>query len=47
MILILLVLLGGGAPKEAALGAGVVALGLPVYLLLFRNRRLVEGRTTQ
>ena len=28
-------------------GVGVVALGLPVYLFLFRNKRLVEGRTMQ
>ena len=29
------------------LGVAVVALGLPVYLFVFRNKRLVERRTTQ
>ncbi|HEV8431417.1 MAG TPA: amino acid permease [Pyrinomonadaceae bacterium] len=47
MLLGLLVLLAGGNPKQAFLGVGVVALGLPVYLFLFRNNRLVERRTTE
>jgi APA family basic amino acid/polyamine antiporter len=38
MIVFTLVLLGGNNPKQALLGAGVVALGLPVYLLVFRNK---------
>lgn len=38
MLAIMLVLLGAGRPKEAFLGVGVVSLGLPVYLFLFRNR---------
>jgi basic amino acid/polyamine antiporter, APA family len=40
MIVFLLVLLGGNNPKQAFLGVAVVALGLPVYLLVFRNKRL-------
>jgi APA family basic amino acid/polyamine antiporter len=40
MIVLLLVLLGGNNPKQAFLGVVVVALGLPVYLLVFRNKRL-------
>jgi APA family basic amino acid/polyamine antiporter len=47
MIVITLVLLGAQDPKHAFLGAAVVALGFPVYLFLFRNKRLVERRTTQ
>ena len=47
MIILLLVLLGGNNPKQAFLGVAVVALGLPVYLFVFRNKRLVERRTTQ
>lgn len=38
MIVFLLVLLGGNNPKQALLGVAVVALGLPVYLLVFRNK---------
>jgi basic amino acid/polyamine antiporter, APA family len=45
MILFLLFLLGGNNPMQAFLGVAVVALGLPVYLFLFRNKRLVERRT--
>ena len=47
MILFLLILLGSNKPAQAFLGVGVVALGLPVYLLLFRNKRLVERGSTQ
>jgi APA family basic amino acid/polyamine antiporter len=39
LIALLLVLLGGHNPREAILGVGVVALGLPVYYLLFRGHR--------
>lgn len=46
LIVSMLVLLGGNNPMQAFLGAAVVALGFPVYLLLFRNKRLVEGGTT-
>lgn len=45
-IAVLLVLMGRDKPKQALLGVGVVALGLPVYLFLFRNKQnkqLVEG----
>ena len=47
MLIGLLFLIAGDKPKQAFLGAGVVALGLPVYLFLFRNKRLVERRTTE
>lgn len=47
MILFLLILLGGSNPKQAFLGVAVVALGLPVYLFLFRNKRLVERGSMQ
>jgi APA family basic amino acid/polyamine antiporter len=40
LIALLLFLLGGHNPKQAILGVGVVALGLPVYYLLFRRRTL-------
>jgi hypothetical protein len=42
----MLLLIGGNNPTQAVLGVAVVALGLPVYLFLFRNKRLVERRTT-
>ena len=49
-IVLLLVLLGGNNPKQAFLGVAVVSLGLPVYLFLFRNKRLLrkveEGSTS-
>jgi APA family basic amino acid/polyamine antiporter len=41
----LLVLLLGDKPREALLGAGVVALGLPVYFVLFRGKRYPEATT--
>ena len=47
MLLGLLFLLASGNPKQAFLGVGVVALGVPVYLFLFRNKRLVERRITE
>lgn len=47
MIVLLLILLGSSNPTQAVLGVAVVALGLPVYLFLFRNKRLVERRTMQ
>jgi basic amino acid/polyamine antiporter, APA family len=40
LIALLLLLLAGNNPLQAFLGVGVVALGLPVYYLLFRNRDL-------
>jgi APA family basic amino acid/polyamine antiporter len=39
LILLMLFLLGGNKPKQALAGVIVVALGLPVYYLLFRGRR--------
>lgn len=37
LVAILLVLLAGSSPLQAALGVGVVALGIPVYHLAFRR----------
>lgn len=45
MTLVLLMLLAADKPKQAFLGAAVVAIGFPVYLFLFRDRRLVERRS--
>ncbi|MDX6442937.1 MAG: basic amino acid/polyamine antiporter, family [Blastocatellia bacterium] len=39
LIALLLFLLGGHNPKQAGLGVGIVALGLPVYYLFFRGPR--------
>ena len=39
LIGLLLFLLGGHNPLQAILGVGVVALGLPVYYLFFRDQR--------
>jgi hypothetical protein len=39
---LLLALLGGNNPKQAALGVAVVSLGLPFYLLVFRRKRSLE-----
>jgi APA family basic amino acid/polyamine antiporter len=38
LITLLLVLIGGSNPKQALLGVAVVSLGLPFYLLVFRQR---------
>ncbi|MFN2480208.1 MAG: hypothetical protein ABR554_01820 [Pyrinomonadaceae bacterium] len=38
LVALLLILLGGNNPRQALLGTGVVALGLPVYYLFFRGR---------
>jgi basic amino acid/polyamine antiporter, APA family len=49
LIVLLLVLLGGSNPKQALLGVAVVSLGWPVYLFLFRRKRLIkveEGTTS-
>jgi APA family basic amino acid/polyamine antiporter len=40
LVTILLILLGGNSPKQAVLGLGVVALGLPIYHLLFRKKKI-------
>jgi len=42
MLVFVLVLIGGNNPGQAIRGVAVVALGFPVYLFLFRNKRLVE-----
>ena len=47
MIVFTLFLLGAGHPRQAFRGVLVVALGYPVYLFLFRSKRLVERRTSQ
>jgi APA family basic amino acid/polyamine antiporter len=49
LIVLLLVLLGSNNPRQAFLGVGVVAMGLPVYYLLFRRKQLpdkIERGTT-
>lgn len=47
MIAMTLFLLAVDKPTPAFRGVLVVALGFPVYLFLFRTKRLVERRTTQ
>ena len=42
IIVTLLFLLASNNPKQAFLGVGVVLLGVPVYLLLFRKRPLMN-----
>jgi APA family basic amino acid/polyamine antiporter len=42
----LLVLLAGHNPLQAALGVGIVALGLPVYIVAFRRRKITEAEGT-
>jgi APA family basic amino acid/polyamine antiporter len=42
LLLVMLVLLFGDKPKHAIAGVAVVSLGYPVYLFIFRNKRLVE-----
>lgn len=43
LVAVLLVLLAGHNPLQAALGAGIVGLGLPVYFVAFRRRPLSKG----
>jgi len=47
MMALTLFLLAADKPTPAFRGVLVVALGFPVYLFLFRSKRLVERRTTQ
>ena len=47
MLIGLLFLLASNNPKQALLGVVVVALGFPVYVLMFRDKRVAEGRTTE
>ena len=42
LVAVLLFLLAGHSPLRAALGVGIVALGVPVYLLLFRRSITLE-----
>jgi len=42
LLLVMLVLIGGERPMQAFWGVAVVSLGYPVYLFLFRGKRLVE-----
>ncbi|MCI0336837.1 MAG: amino acid permease [Acidobacteria bacterium] len=41
LVTLLLILLAGNSPKQALLGIAVVALGAPIYHLLFNKRRLL------
>ena len=43
LVAVLLFLLAGHSPLRAALGVGIVALGVPVYLLLFRRSLTLES----
>ena len=43
LVAVLLILLAGNKPLQAALGAGIVGLGAPVYVLAFRRRLTPEG----
>jgi len=49
LTVLLLVLIGANNPTQALLGVVVVALGLPVYIFLFRHQRITrkieEGKT--
>jgi APA family basic amino acid/polyamine antiporter len=42
LLVVMLVLLAGDKPVHSFMGLAVVSLGLPVYLFLFRHKRLVE-----
>ncbi len=42
LVAVLLLLLAGHNPLQAALGVGIVALGVPVYLIAFRRRTTLE-----
>jgi APA family basic amino acid/polyamine antiporter len=46
LVAILLILLAGHNPLQAALGVAIVALGAPVYLVLFRGRLTRTGTPT-
>ncbi len=46
LIVVLLVLMGGSNPKQAALGVAVVLLGWPVYVFLFRRKSNEKMRTS-
>ncbi len=42
LVAVLLLLLAGHSPLQAALGVGIVALGVPVYLIAFRRPTTLE-----
>jgi len=42
LVTVLLFLLGSGNPRQSLLGVGIVALGAPVYYLLFRGRSFTK-----
>jgi hypothetical protein len=44
MLLVMLVLLGAGSPRQALFGAAVVAAGIPVYRLFVAPRRAPDAR---
>jgi APA family basic amino acid/polyamine antiporter len=46
LIVVLLILMGGSNPKQAALGVAVVLLGWPVYQFLFRRKSSEKMRTS-
>jgi APA family basic amino acid/polyamine antiporter len=46
LVAVLLILLAGHNPLQAALGAGIVGLGAPVYLVVVRRRLISEGDET-
>jgi APA family basic amino acid/polyamine antiporter len=43
LVAVLLILLAGHSPRQAALGTGVVGLGAPVYFLAIRRRLTHQG----
>lgn len=45
LVALLLLLLAGNSPRQALLGTGIVALGLPVYFILFRGKNLSRDDT--
>jgi APA family basic amino acid/polyamine antiporter len=47
MIILLLFLIAGNNPLQAFLGVVVVACGYPVYVLFFRDKSLLERRTSE
>jgi hypothetical protein len=46
LVAVLLFLLAGHNPLQAALGAGIVGLGAPVYVFVVRRRLTTEGDET-
>ncbi|MEO8036934.1 MAG: amino acid permease, partial [Acidobacteriota bacterium] len=46
LVLVLLILLAGQNPVQAALGVGAMALGFPVYRLVFRNTDILDRAKT-